>query len=55
MKSFIRIISAFLTVLMLVSGVPQIFAADSDERADYSISPEYTARYPHGVIEFYDA
>ena len=54
-KRFIKIICALLAVLMTTAGAMQIFAAEAGEGADYSISPDYAARYPHGVIEFHDA
>ena len=50
-----KLISFLLVTVMLISGMPAIFAVDAGERADYSVSPSYAARYPNGVFEFTQA
>ena len=50
-----RVISFLLMVALFAWSIPALFSAEPLVRADYSISPDYAARYPNGVIEFYDA
>ena len=55
MKSFTRKFVSFLLAALTLAGcMPAVFAAEEGEKTDYSVSPDYAARYPHGVVEFYD-
>ena len=55
MKSIMRrVISFLLMVALFAWSIPALFSAEPLVRADYSISPDYAARYPNGVIEFYE-
>ena len=46
-----------MTLMILVSPAASMVYGGDEEAlyADYSISPEYAARYPHGVIELYNS
>ncbi|MBQ7446205.1 MAG: Ig-like domain-containing protein [Clostridia bacterium] len=55
-KVFPKIICIFLTVIMLEAYVPVgVFGGGDEITADYSISPDYAARYPKGVIELFES
>ena len=56
-KRIIRVFSFILTVVMLTVFCPAaVFSAGADAvYTDYSVSPEFAARYPAGVIRFYDS
>ena len=55
MKSFTRKFVSFLLAALTLAGcMPAVFAAEEGEKTDYSVSPDYAARYPHGVVEFCD-
>ena len=56
MRNTVKKAICFLLTTVMLSGVfPQVFTAAPEAREDYGISPDYEARYPHGVIQLYDA
>ncbi len=56
-RVFSKIICFVLTVMMLEAYIPAgVFGGNEDAvTADYSISPDYAARYPKGVIELFES
>ena len=50
-----RTISVLLAAVILIGVLTPVTTISAVERPDYSVTPDYAARYPHGVFEFYDA
>ncbi len=49
-----RILAILLSLVLLAGILPAgvLAEGDAETRADYSGTPDYAARYPHGVLEF---
>lgn len=54
MKKTKQVLAMILAAAML-SGLYAPVGAYAEEKADYSVSADYAARYPNGVIEFLEA
>ena len=53
-----RILTTVLTLALLAGMLPAGVLAEeptATEKPDYSVTPDYVARYPHGVLEFSEA